>query len=506
VLELQAPANLSGSSRQSLEIVAQSSRNPAVRETLAVAVKTPGQLLLVDDDRFFEIQQAYTSTLESLGLEYDVWKTGWAGDGLGSPRPELLAAYPLILWYTGYDWFAPVTPEENAGLHAYLQQGGRLFLSSQDYLFYNWHSPLTGDHLGLFDYQETITPTLVFGGESSGRHPSLTGPVDLDYGPYQNFSDGLVLRPGSQPFFWTDQGMPAGLARAAPTSEGGQSRLVFFSFPFETLSGEARLIAMRQIIGWLASPVAVAFSAAKRIAVPGEPQTYTIALQRGVGAGSHTVAITNTLPPGLDLLEGSLSPPADFHSANRQITWRGDIQPGETVIVRYEAVADASLQPGTRLDNQLSVGPGHQGIENRLTASTWFMAPDLSSSELHVESRSSQGNQWITYTLRLLNVGPTAAGLVTATLPLPKGMQTLTDTLHHTAGEVSLDFSRLLWTGSMQPEQVVSASIALTRPLALDGWVSTAAILEDGIGDPLVLPGVYFLPPYRSFFPLFAAR
>lgn len=49
---------------------------------------------------------------------------------------------------------------------------------------------LTRKHLGVLDYRELVTPTAVYANTNLALPGSLAGPVPLDYGPYQNFSDG----------------------------------------------------------------------------------------------------------------------------------------------------------------------------------------------------------------------------------------------------------------------------------------------------------------------------
>jgi hypothetical protein len=72
----------------------------------------------------------------SAGEPYDVWETGAAEGAVngGTVLTSTLLRYPLLLWFTGYDWYAPVTKEEEAQLLFYLNHGGRLLLSGQDFI------------------------------------------------------------------------------------------------------------------------------------------------------------------------------------------------------------------------------------------------------------------------------------------------------------------------------------------------------------------------------------
>ena len=50
---------------------------------------------------------------------------------------ETLNLYPVLIWFTGYDWYAPIINIERDRILEYLDQGGRLILSSQDFLYYH---------------------------------------------------------------------------------------------------------------------------------------------------------------------------------------------------------------------------------------------------------------------------------------------------------------------------------------------------------------------------------
>ncbi len=127
----------SGASRDTVEefsIVATSVYSPDYSETFPVHLKTPGAILLVDDDRWYDQELTYRSALDAGGFDYDFWEIGSSPIVRGSPPSQTLNAYDIVIWYTGYDWFAPITDVEQESLASFLDHGGRLFLTSQDYL------------------------------------------------------------------------------------------------------------------------------------------------------------------------------------------------------------------------------------------------------------------------------------------------------------------------------------------------------------------------------------
>ena len=85
----------------------------------------------MDDDRWYDVEEHYRTALNQSGFTYDTWDT----EAWGESPAEILRGYPMLLWFTGYDWYAPVTPEEEESLLSYLEAGGRLLLSSQDFLY-----------------------------------------------------------------------------------------------------------------------------------------------------------------------------------------------------------------------------------------------------------------------------------------------------------------------------------------------------------------------------------
>ena len=195
-----------------LQITAVSSNNPASTAQLSVQHKIPGRILFVDDDRFYDQTDELTAALDSLNISYDSWDTEHDATQRNGPPFSLLQHYDFVIWYTGYDWFQPITPTEREVLETYLAQGGRLFLTSQDFLYYHSNSSLARDYFGVADYLETVEPTQLIGSGHTAVSPEAMMPISLNFDPYQNHGDGIIPAPHSQPFFWHDRALPAGTA------------------------------------------------------------------------------------------------------------------------------------------------------------------------------------------------------------------------------------------------------------------------------------------------------
>jgi hypothetical protein len=152
-------------------------------------------ILLVDDDNNAPDTRPYfTAALDAMGLDYDVFDTG------GGNGPELsgLLGYKMVFWFSGDAFGSTAGPNaaDEANLTAYLDAGGRLFLSSQDYL-YDWGLTSFGqNYLGIGSYSDdTGDATSVIGLASDPIGDGL-GPFSLTYpSGYSDYGD--IVNPGA---------------------------------------------------------------------------------------------------------------------------------------------------------------------------------------------------------------------------------------------------------------------------------------------------------------------
>ncbi|WP_297461493.1 S8 family serine peptidase [Thermococcus sp.] len=97
-----------------------------------------GKILLVDDDNgpdnngtmWYDFDKYYVTALEKLGYNFTLYRVGVDG-----PRPNttVLADYQAVIWFTGMN-YEPFTDDELANVSTYLDNGGRLFLISTNFL------------------------------------------------------------------------------------------------------------------------------------------------------------------------------------------------------------------------------------------------------------------------------------------------------------------------------------------------------------------------------------
>jgi hypothetical protein len=72
-----------------------------------------------------------------------------------------------VVWFTGYNWFDPLSPSDEVYLTDYLHQGGRLFLSSPFYLDLRDLTTFAQTSLGVLTFTDSLTTTVAYGAANS---------------------------------------------------------------------------------------------------------------------------------------------------------------------------------------------------------------------------------------------------------------------------------------------------------------------------------------------------
>jgi hypothetical protein len=157
-------------------------------------------VLLVDDDDGASYDTFFVSALNSVGVLYDVWtyKTS------GAPSDPVLGSYQAVIWTTGDDFGSIGNPStltaiDQANLQAYLNNGGKLFLSSQDLLFDNDPNDFIINYLHVAGHSDDQGENAVAGvaGDTITDGMSFT----LSY-PFSNLSDYIVPGTGATGIFY----------------------------------------------------------------------------------------------------------------------------------------------------------------------------------------------------------------------------------------------------------------------------------------------------------------
>ncbi|HQE93050.1 MAG TPA: S8 family serine peptidase [Anaerolineae bacterium] len=444
----------------------------ATETGLNLRVKTPAPVLLVDDDRWYPMEERYMSVLTARHIPFDVWDTAensGGTPGARSPALNILQRYPLIVWFTGYDWYAPVLPQEEKALLAYLEGGGRLLLSSQDFLYYHSNSPLAR-RLGVAYWDENLNPTRAFGVPD---HPAggTWGPVKLDF-PFKNWADAIEPAPEATPVIRGQRGQPLGVAA---TAEVSNSRTLFYAFPLETLPFDTRVTVLEQGVGWLSPLGTSRWTVTPTVPLPGERVTNTLIL-RNDAAETLTATVSHILPTTVTLAADPLPPAWDYSAVSRTLTWSGEVQPHRPLTLTW--VVAVTGNPGAIIPLSLTLGLPAWGFAFDRAMALHVTGADLSASAwLSPEWATIHSGTPVTLAFALHNAGPGDVNGGTARLWLTGNSSPLTATLPYTGG-----WSVSWWEGNL----MAGATRILTVPLRAREWerpLRVDAILEDHSGQ-----------------------
>ncbi|MGB3903955.1 MAG: S8 family serine peptidase [Anaerolineae bacterium] len=470
--------------------------SPTLVATATLTTKTPAPILLVDDDRWYNEEGHYEDALDDNGMPYDYWEVndGWPWD---SPSLEILQRYPAVVWFTSYDWYETLTADEEARLSAYLDGGGRLFFSGQDYLYTRGLTSFGEDYLGILDYTEDMTTTLAVGELGSLVGDSL-GPYDLAY-PFPNYSDMVTPIVPTEVAFRGDHELPAALAYAAPAY-----RTVFLAFPFEALDRAAAERVMERVIGWLGWLGTSTLAADRNVVASGGTMTYTLTLSND-GWETVTAHLSDTLPVETNYVADTLSPTtATYDPVTRRVSWGGDLPSGGTMIVNYQVTVDNLLPAGTIITNVADIGYDEHWIAFDRWARTRVNAADLSGSTLEVDNTTARPGDPLSYTITLRNVGvapSTAASLVN---PIPDYTTYIPDSLSITGGGTGMEGGGVItWAGSVDigSPVVITYGVTVTAPFA--GFtITNRADVYDDYGHPVELTATTTVRLYELHFPI----
>jgi len=197
-------------------------------------------LLVDDDDNEPDVRSTYTALLENAGILYDIFDTENSDT---EPDLSLLQGYPLVIWFTGdeYGGFSgPGSAGENA-LALYIEAGGHLLLSSQDYLYDNGLTSFGQNYLGIASYLSDIYQTVVVGADIF----ESVGSVTLNY-PFSNWSD--EINPSSDAFLAFD-GNEGNAGIRKEGTHGGAA--IFLAFPIEAMPTDSQDILLNEVVSWL---------------------------------------------------------------------------------------------------------------------------------------------------------------------------------------------------------------------------------------------------------------
>jgi uncharacterized repeat protein (TIGR01451 family) len=228
-VKVAVPANVPNGATSTTTVTATSVGSSSVSgsasvKTIAVAV----DWLLVDEDgNAPDVQSAYSAALTAAGLEFSTWDLA-----TDSNLPAgFLNAHRNVVWFTGNSYPGPILPYE-ARLQAFLDGGGRLFISGQDLLDQAaGTTPFVHDYLHVtWDGTETQNDkaTAAVHGVPGSPVSNGIGAVPIDHSVLgAAFEDRVTPNAGAAPAFTDDSGAPDAVSFA------GAYKVVFLAFPLE---------------------------------------------------------------------------------------------------------------------------------------------------------------------------------------------------------------------------------------------------------------------------------
>ena len=196
-------------------------------------------LLVDDDDNSPDVRDAFAAALTANALDFDVWDTGNTDD---EPLADDLTGYRAVVWFTGDELDVPVGPSADSELvlSEFLDSGGCLLLSSQDYAFRavgidNPPNAFIRDYLGVASIDQDAGYDSVTG---AGDYADIEEQV-LDYPAagislnVSNYGDLFEPAPPAVTALVADTG--AGSRTAAVEHDSGVFHTLYLGFPLPTV-------------------------------------------------------------------------------------------------------------------------------------------------------------------------------------------------------------------------------------------------------------------------------
>lgn len=499
-VRVEIPPGTDWDTSDTVTLTTRSASDPAFLQEANFTTKTPAPILLVDDDRWYNVEDSYRAALVSNGYPYDYWNVGWnEGVAAGSPSLAALQMHPMIIWFTGYDWHNTLTPAEEEVLATYLEGGGRLFLSGQDHLYASGLTDFGVDYLGVLTYTESVTTTTVYGVAGNPVGDGL-GPYRLDY-PFSDWSDALIPTEAASPAFVGDRGQPSALTRYDQT-RGFET--VFFAYPFEALEATDAQVVIERVVSWLSWLGASTITADKEIAAEGDVLTYTIILNNTGPTDAANATLSNTIPAHTSYVPHSLSGGGSYDPLNNRVHWEGTVAAGSSLTFTYQAAIVSPLPDGTNIVNAAQIGDGTHIFFDK-TATTMVDVPDLSTSTKQVDKLIAKNGDPLTYTITLTNTGTLDAKIATLWDDIPAHTTYTTRSASASSGTITdtADIGeQIQWAGPVSIGHPVAITYSVMVDVPHGGFtVVNNALVDDGFGSVFTRTSVT-LVPVRIYLPL----
>ncbi len=215
-------------------------------------------VLLVDDDfavvpepETYDVEEFYESSLDSIDEVYDYWSV----EGQGSPDSTFLRSFRTVIWFTGYA--APsLSSDDQRQLAAFLEAGGRLFITGQEIAKELHSSSFLTRYLHAGYVSDQSDQGIVYGvpGDPISGDFVFFSTMGSPGANNQVSPDVIAPLDGASVVFTYS---PPAYQAAGIKYDGGSYRIVFCSFGFEgivNLQGNTETMrsqVLDHVLGWL---------------------------------------------------------------------------------------------------------------------------------------------------------------------------------------------------------------------------------------------------------------
>ena len=473
-----------------LTITAQSTADAAFTAIATRTSKSPAPVLLVDDDRWYSFADEYRQALEANHVPYDYWYVpkSWSGAVPPSPPTATLQLYPMVVWYTAYDWFQPLVATEEDRLAAYLDGGGRLMFSSQDYIYNlpdHQPGPFAVNYLGVLSHTEDFSSTTITG-EAGNLVGTQLGPYALSFPPgYNNWTDALTPTTSAQVASRGQAGQPNSVINAGLGPGGEAWHTHFLAFGPELLTANHRNRLMQRSLGWLSWLGQSTVEPNVTAALDGNTVVYTATLINNGWDDISTAWFTATLPA--ELTWGGARSAKLQLTAGDELTWNGPLGQNQSEVFTYTGVIATGLPLGTDINQTSWLAYPEHSIRFDRVASVQANYPDLSQSSLSVTPTTGVvPGDTLTYTIVLKNSGLVDDPLVTATNTLPHTLEWGTVGTP-SRGAIEAAGRSITWTTPLSKDEVVTLTYQAVISYRSSGTINNEVYLNDNINQPVIL-------------------
>jgi subtilisin family serine protease/bacillopeptidase F (M6 metalloprotease family) len=225
---------------------------------------TPAQVLLVDDDGGDAYESYFEQAILGAGRSYITVTT--------PPSATEMAQFESVVWFTGDDYTTTLTSADQAELAAFLDAGGRLFITGQDIgydirteAFYAdyLHATYVQDDVGLGAVLGDPTSPVGFGfafdiqggsGANNQSYPSEMDPIPPALTAF--VYDETVAAAGATANRVIKNTLESNSINSSGTAglsvDNGTYKMVYMSFGFEAIAdATTRTAVMDRVLDWL---------------------------------------------------------------------------------------------------------------------------------------------------------------------------------------------------------------------------------------------------------------